>query len=433
MSIRNKIQVNKKIPFHDAIKQIHQRWKFSEASVKVDENYVYEKDALGNPIIKRFDCEVESNYKKRLQRTSARNLISNIINQYSGSVFRTEPERDPSIAEFAKNADGRGKSLNAVMNSSLIHCLVYGFGFTLIENQTGGALSIAQAKQIGEEPRVIAVDPWSIVNWKRIDGYLIEALISFQDEEGNSFVRLYDSSTVTDIFIDDKATVKSISEPIPHGFSSIPISFMELEIINDSFIQPLAQIQMNINNLLSLLGQEQASQCFTRWVFSGIPSFDGLSTEDKKELTINWGSNDIIILPDQATIDRLGADRSQADSLRASIQNDTEELLKAAGIAESVSRDASGEARKLAREAFKTTASIMSTAVELAENGILNLLGEITGRSFADTFYSRDYDEPDFSESINQLRDILALDFGDENEAIKSEAIKQFKATFFIN
>ena len=427
------IIVGKKLPFKEDIKKIHQRWKFWETSVRVDEDYIFDKDALGNPIIKRFHCEEQRNYKERLVRSSPRNLISNILNQYNGAIFRESPERDERIMEFASNADARGSSLSSIERDALTRAMIYGISPILIESQTGGRLSLAQAREAGETTRVISVDPWSLVNWEIRDGFLLTILISFVDEEGNYFARLYDDTTITDVFYDDKQMVTSVGETIPHGFSQIPVVLVDLNITNFSFVQPLAQIQMSINNILSLLRQEEYTQTFTRWVLSGIDSFANMTNEERQNITLQWGSNDLIVLPEQVKVDRLGADVTQSDSLRKSIETETEELNKTAGLVDqSVSKEASGEARKLAQSQFKITASIFSNAIESAENMILQLLGEETGIEYNKTFFPKSFEEEDFSQEIMQLRDILSLDFGDKNESIKRSAVDAFETKFFL-
>ena len=425
------IEVGKKLPFHNDIKKIHNRWKFWETSVKVDEDYVTGKDAKAKPIIKRFECEELDNYKQRLERTSPRNYISNIVNQYVGSVFLNEPERDESIPDV-NNIDGRGKSLSTIMQSNLKNAMIYGIAPIIFESSSQGTQSIAQARsEGGNSYRVSSASPWSLVNWTIVDGYLLEALISFVDEAGNNFCRLYDSTFVTDVFFDNAQKVTSIGEPIPHGFSDIPVVLQSLNIINDSFVQPLAQIQMNINNILSLLGSEQYSQTFTRWVISGLEGVSDMTAEERRNWLLSWGSNDLIILPSAVNVNRLGADITQAESLRKSIENDTNELNKTAGLVEaSVSSDASGEARKLAKSQFKTMASLMSASCEDAENYVIKLIGELTGGSYEMTAYDDSFESPDYTNEITQLRDILSLEVGDD---IKSKAIRSFEQLFFLN
>lgn len=424
-----KIEVGKKLPFHTNMKKIHQRWSFWEKSVKVDEEYVLGKDANNKPIIKKFECETLSNYKQRLERTSPRNLISNIINQYTGAVFLNSPERDESIPDL-DNIDGRGKSLTQIMQTNLKNTMIYGIAPLILESSSAGVQSIAQARSEGTSYRISSASPWSLINWTEVDGYLLEALISFVDESGNNFARLYDTNFITDIFFDQSQKVTGIGEPIAHGFSNIPVVFQKLNIINDSFVQPLAQIQMNVNNILSLLGTEQFSQTFTRWVLSGIEGVSDMSAEERENWVLSWGSNDLIILPNQVNVDRLGADITQSESLRKSIEQDSQELNKTAGLIETaVSSDASGEARKLAKSQFKTTASLMTDSCEEAENKIIRLISEITGATYNSSSYDDIYEIPDYTEEIMQLRDILSLQVSEE---IKQRAIDNFEAKFFI-
>lgn len=422
------ITVGKKLPYHSDWAKIEKRWKFWEASVKVNEDYVDSKDSRGYPIIKQWDCESRRNYKNRLTRTSPRNYIANIINLYNGSVFRNEPERDAALSDFIEDADGRGSSLNTIMSTTLVNTLVYGFSLTLLENNIGGSLSVAQAKLNNEEPRIVNIDPWSLINWKILDGFLLEALITFVDQNGTPFARYYNRDNVRDIFFNEKGVITGLGEELPHGFSDIPLALSRLSILSNSFIEPLAQTQMHINNLLSLLGTELYSQTYTRWLISGMDGISQMTKEEREQLTLELGSNELLIVPEQVNVSRMSSDVSQSAAIRDTIKEDTDELNKAASLGEAVATDSSGEARALARENFKTTASLMSSSIESAENYIIRLIGEITSRDYEKSYYSRQYQEPDYKEDVLELRDLLSLDIGDE---IKQKAVENFRITYF--
>lgn len=422
--------VGQKLKLKDNLRKLQQKWSFWESSYIVNETYIDGKDARGNDIISKFTCEEKRDYKDRKERTAPRNLIGNIVNTYSGAVFRNQVERDEALIDFYDNVDGRGKSLEETLRSSLIDTMIYGFSPVLIENLIPNTkLSIAQAKEIGVAQRIVNVDPFSLADWQELDGYLIYVVISFVDETGKSFYRKYTAATVQDIFVNDNMVITSLGEEVPHGYSDIPVKFMRIPISYESFVQPLAENQKSITNLLSLLFTELYEQCFTRWVLGGV-DLSGLDEEQRREMQLEWGTRRMLMFPSSINVNKLGSDVTQADSIRKSIMEETESLLKTAGMQnQAVSSDSSGEARKLAKDDFYVIASLMVKAVEYTENYLLRLIGETMGLSMAPSSYSLNLEEPDWQSEITQLRDILSLEVSDE---IKQKAINSFENRFFI-
>lgn len=430
------IKVGGELPQKKDLNKIHQKWNFWELSAKVNSDYLEGKDDKGSKIIKPFSaCEKKEDYADRVKRTNVRNLIAPALNQYRGVIFRNDPERDERISDIIENADGRGSSLNKIMQKSASHSLVYGIGPLLLENSVGGVLSLAQAREVGETQRIIAVDPYAMINWNIVDDYLIECIINFVDSEGKPFARYYNDTIVQDIILDEKGKkVVGIGEEIEHGYSSIPVSLTQFEFDNESFVEPLAQIQMSINNLLSLVSEELYQHAFSRFILSGVEGFQNMTKEEQESLIMNVSSRRLMILPSEAKLDRLGSDIQQADNIRKSIEQDQEQFQKTAGmVSDQVGMQASAEARELARENFNVVATTIIEGIENSENYILSLYGESLGIDIQKSYYSRSFEAPRFQEEINQLRDILALNFGERDLDIKSRAIDEFDKKFFTS
>lgn len=421
-------KIGEKLLLHEKLSKIHQAQDFWMLSYKVDANYVDGKDVKGNAIISRFTCEESSEYKERKNRTSARNYIGNIVNSYTSVVFRNDVERDEALVEFALNVDGKGTSLTEAMKKSTLNTLIAGFCPLIYESEVAGsALSMAQSKLSGQD-RLIVADPKALLNWTVIDDFLIDALISFVDENGKTFARYYTNDTVQDIFFDSKTwSVISISQPQEHGLKYIPVYINRVEVAYDSFVAPLAENQKMIANFQSLVTSELYDQTFTRWLVSGVedPQDDG-----NRKSTITMGTKRLMTTSEPSVgVHRLGSDITQAASIRQQIIDEELNLFRTAGMAHNdISANASGSARILAKDQFYVIANLITQSIEKAENYFLNIIGDQRGIEIAPSYYSRSYEEPDWQARITELRDILALDLPDE---IKKKAIEAFQKDFF--
>lgn len=426
------ITVGKKLPQKEDLNELHQKWDFWLNSSKVDSKYLEGTDANGNDIINRFVCEKENDYKDRRKRTSVKNLIGPVLNQYNSVVFRNQPERDLRISDFISDVNGRGSHLDDIMRKALQSSLIFGIGPLLLQNNVGGIMSLAQSKLNGESQAIINVDPYALINWTIIDDYLTECIISFVDEEGKPFARYYNDQIVQDIYLDDKGNnIKELGEEIPHGYGSIPVVLTTMNFPTESFVEPLAEIQKSVNNLQSLLSEEIIQNTFSRFVMSNIESFSNMTQEERENLEMVWSSRRLMIVPDQAKVDRISSDTSQADSIRATIKDELEQFGKTSGVAsDELGAGASGESRRLARDNFFVVATTISSSLQAAENYLLTLYGEPLGIEVESSFYSTDFEEPNFSEKILELRDILSLDIPED---IKEMSIERFRNEFFID
>jgi len=422
------IKLGEKLPLHANLNKIHRAQAFWNSSYSVDAYYIDGKDVKGKPIINRFTCETTADYNERKDRTSARNYIGGIINSYVSAVFRNDPERDESIVEFAKNADGKGTSLSQLMAKATMKTLINGFVPVIYESEISGAtLSIAQARLANANNRLVVADPMALLNFVEVDGFLLEALISFVDENGKAFARHYTDTYVQDIYFDVKSyQVKSVSEPMEHGLTKIPVVLMRIDVAYDSFVAPLAESQKKIANYQSLVATELYEQTFTRFIISGIEN----PNEGEPNSNLNMGSKRLMTTPSNGVaVSKLSSDISQADSIRKSIADEELALYKTAGQAhDDVSANASGAARVLAKDGFYIIANLISGSVEATENYFLSLMADQQGITYEPSYYSRTYEEPDWLMRITELRDVLSLNLPED---IKAMAIAKFQADFF--
>ena len=417
-----------KLPLHPNLNKIHQAQNFWMMSYKVDANYVDGKDAKGNPIISRFSCEEATDFKERKNRTSPRNYIGNIVNSYTSVVFRNAVEREEALDEFSANVDGKGTSLSDSMKKSTLNTLINGLCPIIYESEVAGStLSMAQSRLSGQD-RLIVADPKSLLNWTMVDDFLLDALISFVDENGKTFARYYTNETVQDIYFDAKTwNIQSVGEPKEHGLSNIPVYINKIDVAYDSFVSPLAENQKMIANYQSLVATELYEQTFTRWLIAGVeqPQNDGESKP-----TITMGSKRLMTTSETGVgVHRLASDITQAASIRQQIIDEELNLFRTAGMAhDDIAANASGSARILAKDQFYVIANLITQSIEKAENYFLRIISSQRGIEIAPSYYSRSYEEPDWQGRITELRDILALDLPEE---IKKKAIEAFQKDFF--
>jgi hypothetical protein len=175
------------------------------------------------------------------------------------------------------------------------------------------------------------------------------------------------------------------------------------------------------------LKQEETDQTFTRWIISGIRVED-----DNQSKKLTWGSKRLVTLEQAAQVSRIGADKSQADSLRDSIKAEEDAMYYQAGFGRSnVANEASnvsGVALLIQREDFFNTCNLLKMAVENAENKILALIASKEGFEFTPSVYSDKFVADDSGEQLNKLRDTLALNIP---QTFKNLMIKNYIEQFF--
>ena len=428
MSLFESLQVGKPLPFDDDYIQDRQAEAFYESSFEVDDAYIDGKNAKGEEILTKFTCEELDDYKQRQLITKPRNYVGAIVSKYNSAVFRNEIDRtteDPTYQLLLKDIDGHKTKIDDFFKKALKCAQIKGESFVLIDSTSpndGRTLSVTQARIIGARPFLRLVENDAVINYTELEGFLTEALVALESET-KPFVRYFNTEEYCDIFYDSTGAdtrITSITELKPHGYSDIPLVKCEPDVHGESQVAPIATNQQAITNLLSLLALETYESTFTRWVLSGVRL-----PEDKKDHNISFGAKRLIVLEDTgASLNRMGSDVTQSDSIRASIKEEEEALYKNAGLqATNITATESGLSKLIGLEDFFILTKGLADTMENLENKIMTLVAEVSGFEYIPVDYPDSFQETDYAADIQALRDLLALPLP---EAVKNQAIETF-------
>ncbi len=95
MSIKEKLRVNSRLPFHEEYQEKMDEVRFLRLSyIPTGTEYTQGKAADGEKIIHKMECEEQQDWKNRTAQTPVRHYVSTIINKYNSAVFRNEASRD---------------------------------------------------------------------------------------------------------------------------------------------------------------------------------------------------------------------------------------------------------------------------------------------------------------------------------------------------
>lgn len=424
----DEIKVGKSLPEHKDYDTMLRKMQFWEASVEVNEEYYDEKDPNGNPILKKFTCEEQEDFKFRKSIASPRNYMFGILNKYLSTVFKSPQVRQEN--DFYSNVDLLGSSISDFFAHKAWEACVYGASYCQPDSTSSDPnLSEAAKRQLGIRPFIRSIETFNVVNWVDYLGHLQEVIVRYEDAEGTPFAIYYNQEDMIRIEL-SKDKVVALGDLIPHGYSFMPIVRIMPFNTSESFVSPGCLTQMGINNLLSLEKTELFSNTFTRFFAAGIRTND--DNEGMTKLT--WGTNRLIIAEDQgASITPLGAKPEQAQSIRDSIAQEENALYRQYHLSATQTQDAtqvpSGYSLVISRTDFNNICSQISNSIERAEKQLAVLLNETEGINLDETVsYLKEFIEPSKQEELLNLRDILALPVDDQ---MKQTEIDNFKKKFY--
>lgn len=426
MSILENLQVGKKIPVHEDYKDMVRKIEFWRESVEVSDDYWDTPDVNGNKALKPFTCEQAEDYKFRLQISTPKNYAGSILTKYLSTAFKEKPIR-PDI-EFYKNVDLLGSSMQDFMENAMKYALTDGVSYVIPDSTSqDNSLTELQKNIIGVRPFLRLIEAEYAVNWSDYLGHLQEILIEMEDIENNTFYVYYDNQYTARIEVNDKGIVTFISEFIPHGYDRIPVVRILPIDTDESFISSAANMQLSVNNLTSLERIEIYKATFTRYFLKGVRLNQD---ENGNPIPITFGTDRMITTESEnASITPLGALPEQAESIRKSIESETNSLFQqyhlSASQIKDMSQAPSGWSLQISRQDFNSICGKIVKTAEKAETEIAILFNQSESLNLESIVYPRSFIEPSEDEDLQRLRDILSLDLDD--------SIKQIAKDRYIN
>jgi hypothetical protein len=423
-----KIEIGKLLAQHADYEKEHMRRAFWRSTAKCTADHINDRDALGNPIIHQFECESSKTYKKRKQRTKPRNHCGQFEKKVNDFVFRNEisrpTENDPAVKSLYENCDLYGTTMDNFMKKVVFNAQIDGKRGILPDTTgpaDGSILTKAQALTEGERPFLRDIDADDIFNWYELDGFLVEAVIIFNDLNGAPFAKYYNESIQMDIRLETTAKhgeyrVVGVGEQIPHGYAPhIPL-VMVRPTEWESHIAPGAEIQQGITNLLSLLNQQIYQHTFTKYLLAGIKMSKDDDGDFQKPTKFVWDDDSVMVVKDQGvTKVDLGSNVEQTDMILKVIGNEEENLYRTFGISAAnplkVGQPESGIAKAFSFNNLEVELKSLSDTAEAAENNILNRLWVAYGKPGVPepTVYDDKFEAPDLAEEIAELRDAQSV------------------------
>lgn len=452
----NPCVANKEVPTHQSYGEDRVAREFWRLSYRCGRNYITGTDAQGKPVLVQHEREKDDSFQRRQRSTKPRNHCGPIIRRYNDFVFRlpaVRPETGKSklYDQLCEDIDGHGTTIDAFMRRALKRGQINRESYLLPDSTAPSdrKLTKAQAAEMGVRQVVRLIDADSVVWWRDVDGVLAEALVLMVREGGQQFARFFDAKAYTDIELKteevDKAkkqVVAKIGAPHAHKYGACPLVRLRPIFDDDeegdaspgeSQISPLAELNQEITNFLSLLGTETYDCTFSQWIASGV------SAADVKDVTV--GNNRIICLPNPLSkFEALGADPAQATSIAARILETQTELYRLAGISTGDPLAGPGAPESGVAKAFKfndlaANLAALADACEDAENSVMQRIFAAAGEAYpGNAKYPDEFDIPDLKEELEGvirvvsapalpqiIKDKIALRFATRNLALDDD------------
>lgn len=438
--LREKQVLSTELLFHEDYKTEQTKTKFWDLSYRCGVDYIDGKDARNKPLLKKFRCEEDDDYIYRKDVTKPRNHVGNILNKMNGYVFRTpaeRPEQDQKYIDFTNNASLSGETIDKVMKRGLLYAQIEGKSYLVADhtNTSAEVKTLAQARADGDRPFIRVVRTYSVINWSENDNILTEIAILYTDENGQKFVRYYDEQYVQDFYVDEDDNIVSIGTVIPHNYPTLPVVVLKPDFANDSQAESLSELQQELTFWLSLLNVEGTKNVYTLHTFTGVlpPDYNDESKTSNRA-KFSMGTNSIVYLGEQGSLNRMGADTSACTVLMDVINKVEEAIYRQAGIAAGNPLAQSGNPQSGLSKIFdqKDLASILLTladAAEYAENKITDIIFRAeSNMEVMPARYDKAFDIPDYEQDLNEIEMTSNLKIPN---IIKRKAINGFISTFF--
>ncbi len=439
----NPCKEGESLPLHPSYEQDRVARAFWRLSYRCGRTYMNGQDALGHPVLVKHEREKDDSYDRRLRMTKPRNHCGPIIRQYNDFVYRLpaqRPAKPPEYLAFLANVDGHGTSMDKFMRGGLKVAQIQRESYLLPDSTKPADVTMTKAQAQAAKVRHVIrrVEPDSVVWWLDVDGVLAEALVLFVDADGQPFAIFYDATGSQRIHLakDEQAAgiklkVSAVESVVAHSYGACPLVRHRPLFDDDddsctggeAQIAPLAELQQDVANKLSLLDTEICDCTFSQWIATGV---DAASVKD-----VVVGNNRIICMPDpQAKFSSIGADPAQAESIAKRIEESQTELYRLAGISTGdplagPSQVESGVAKAFKFNDLAANLSALADSCEEAENAIMQRLANAGAIEYpGDVKYPDNFDLPDLGAELETV--IRVVTAGALPQIIKDKLIRRF-------
>ena len=393
--------------FYDAYQK---RWKFLLESYMGGEEY----RRAGH--LTRYQLESDAEYQARLNTTPLENHCASVISVYKSFLFRENPVREfgpienmPELADFLKDADFDGRSLDNFMKDISTWSSVFGHCWILVAKPDVGAVTRADEVALGVRPYVSMLTPMTVLDWhwtRSPSGkYELVYLKYLEDVNGSihTVKQWYPDTIKTSIVDVDNGVVTEETE-VPNGLGKIPgvIAYANRSTVRGiglSDVTDFADLQRFIYNATSEVDQSIR-----------LDSHPSLVKTPETEAGIGAGS--LIHMPENLDpglkpylLEFSGA---SVDSIYSSIKHSIETIDKMANIGAvraNESRVMSGVAMETEFQLLNAKLSEKADNLELAEEQMWKLWCEYMGMSWEGSIdYPGSFNIRDTGSEINQLK-----------------------------
>lgn len=378
------------------------RWRFLYESFLGGETY-----RKGN-YLTRYSLETDNEYNARCKETPLDNHCASVISVYNSFLFRQSPERSfgslesaPELAEFLKDADLDGRSLNAFMREVNTWANVFGHSWVIMSKPNVNAVTRADELALGVRPYVSILTPLTVIDWdfERAQNGRYELTRFKYVEDINGSTRVIKEWTRTEIITytisdeDEELLDEPVIESNPLGVIPAVICYAQRGVsrgVGVSSINDIADFQRYLYNAYS-----EATQSIR---LDSHPSL--VATADT---SIGTGAGSIITIPENLpgelkpyVLDFAGA---SIDSILSVIENGKraiETMASLGGVRATQSTAMSGVALETEFQLLNARLCSMADNMELAEEQLWRLFCLYQNQpytveiSYPDSFNMRD-------------------------------------------
>jgi hypothetical protein len=434
------IEIGKKLKLSDEYLQSVRARSFWQAAYDSTHHFAEGYDAAGLPILPKYEKEREPDYIFRRATAISRPFTRAVIGAYHNRVARAPIVRqvgDNQYQEFVEDCDGLGTPLTQFMHRALRKSQIRGKEFILCDSTIDPNVQVttkADEIALGARTVLVEIDADSVLEYKLYRGIVQNAVLLMEDPTGVKFLLVVTPLVTQRVELDQK-TLETASpelvptiakDPVRHNYGACPLIKLEpLESYSQS--GAVAESQKRICGLESMEFLEYAHATFTTWAFMGVSPEQLAQIQEVGAgiaiaIPTGVGSNSI------PTLEKLGADPAQSESLRKAYDKEVKELYRGAGLSPGNPTDSStpesGIAKSFRTDEVNAILSAISACGGEAENRATKLLAKAGAFAFpGKARWPEEFNTPSL---IQELEAVLRVWESNLPDTLRRDAARRF-------